>query len=127
MACASSHAGRNAPSPVLTSSSKQSGPSASFLDMMDDTIRGSEGAVPVASRSAYSALSTGAMVSVGPLMATPMSRSCCMNCADVSAVLTPGSDSSLSRVPPVWPRPRPLIIGTITPKDATRGANASET
>ena len=30
--------------------------------------------------------------------------------------------SSLSMVPPVCPRPRPAIIGTFTPKEATRGA-----
>ena len=29
----------------------------------------------------------------------------------------PGMDSSLSSVPPVWPRPRPDIIGTATPSD----------
>ncbi len=30
-------------------------------------------------------------------------------------------DSSLSRVPPVWPRPRPEIMGTYTPQAAARG------
>src|SRR5882762_4827577 len=34
--------------------------------------------------------------------------------------------SSLSRVPPVWPRPRPLIMGTIRPPAATMGARMSE-
>ena len=34
----------------------------------------------------------------------------------------PGIDSSLSSVPPVWPSPRPDIIGTATPSDATSGA-----
>ena len=32
-------------------------------------------------------------------------------------------DSSLSRVPPVWPRPRPDIIGTAMPQAATMGAS----
>ena len=36
-------------------------------------------------------------------------------------------DSSLSRVPPVCPRPRPDIIGTATPQLATIGARSSET
>ena len=31
-------------------------------------------------------------------------------------------DSSLSRVPPVCPRPRPEIMGTYTPQAAARGA-----
>ena len=31
-------------------------------------------------------------------------------------------DSSLSSVPPVWPRPRPEIIGTTTPAEAASGA-----
>ncbi len=35
--------------------------------------------------------------------------------------------SSLSRVPPVWPRPRPEIMGTATPHAATMGARARET
>ena len=37
----------------------------------------------------------------------------------------PGMDSSLSRVPPVCPRPRPDSWGTATPKVATRGARGS--
>ncbi len=36
-------------------------------------------------------------------------------------------DSSLSSVPPVWPSPRPDIIGTATPQLATIGASSSET
>jgi len=39
----------------------------------------------------------------------------------------PGIDSSLSTVPPVCPRPRPLIIGTATPQAATIGARCIET
>ncbi len=35
----------------------------------------------------------------------------------------PGIDSSLSRVPPVWPRPRPESWGTATPHAATSGAS----
>ena len=35
-------------------------------------------------------------------------------------------DSNLSRVPPVCPRPRPLIMGTTSPPAAASGANTSE-
>ena len=42
-------------------------------------------------------------------------------------VRNPGMDSSLSSVPPVWPSPRPDIIGTATPQLATIGASSSET
>ncbi len=34
--------------------------------------------------------------------------------------------SSLSSVPPVWPSPRPDIIGTSTPQAAASGASTSE-
>ncbi len=37
----------------------------------------------------------------------------------------PGMLSSLSRVPPVWPSPRPDSCGTATPKEATSGASGS--
>ena len=39
----------------------------------------------------------------------------------------PGIASSLSSVPPVWPSPRPDIIGTATPHAATSGASTSDT
>ena len=35
-------------------------------------------------------------------------------------------DSSLSSVPPVCPKPRPLIIGTYNPAAATIGANIND-
>ncbi len=44
----------------------------------------------------------------------------------LSAVLNPGIASSLSSVPPVWPSPRPLIIGTVSPPAATMGARIKE-
>ena len=37
----------------------------------------------------------------------------------------PGIDSSLSSVPPVWPRPRPQSLATGTPQAATSGATTS--
>ena len=37
----------------------------------------------------------------------------------------PGIDSSLSKVPPVCPRPRPLILATVPPHAATSGATTN--
>ena len=37
-------------------------------------------------------------------------------------MLTPGMDSNLSSVPPVWPRPLPDIFATVPPQAATKGA-----
>src|SRR3954469_6891811 len=36
-------------------------------------------------------------------------------------------ESSLSSVPPVWPSPRPEIIGTAAPQEASTGARMSDT
>ena len=44
-----------------------------------------------------------------------------------SAMRNPGMLSSLSSVPPVWPRPRPDIFGTTTPHDAASGASTIDT
>ena len=56
-------------------------------------------------------------------MTAPTSRSC----ARISSVLRearqPGIDSSLSSVPPVWPRPRPDSCGTAAPHAATSGVS----
>lgn len=40
-----------------------------------------------------------------------------------SSARQPGMDSSLSSVPPVWPRPRPESCGTAAPQAATSGAS----
>ena len=40
---------------------------------------------------------------------------------------SPGIASSLSSVPPVWPRPRPDIFGTTTPQAAASGARTIDT
>ena len=47
-----------------------------------------------------------------------------MNSSIESSTPKPGIDSSLSSVPPVWPRPRPLIFPTGTPHAATIGPTA---
>ncbi len=44
-----------------------------------------------------------------------------------SVVLKPGIESSLSSVPPVIPSPRPEIIGTRKPRQASSGASGRET
>ena len=38
----------------------------------------------------------------------------------------PGMDSSLSMVPPVWPKPLPLIFAQVRPQAAAMGKRASE-
>ena len=56
-------------------------------------------------------------------MTAPTPRSCAVISSFDSAARQPGIDSSLSSVPPVWPRPRPESCGTATPNDATSGAS----
>ena len=69
----------------------------------------------------------GAISLLCPSSAHPIRSSWRVASASESAVRNPGMDSSLSSVPPVCPSPRPLIIGTATPSDATSGASTSET
>ena len=58
-------------------------------------------------------------------MTAPTDSSCANISSLDSAARQPGIDSSLSRVPPVWPRPRPDSWGTATPQAATSGASGS--
>ena len=44
------------------------------------------------------------------------------NSSWLRAVRVPGTLSILSMVPPVWPRPRPLILAILTPQAAAMGA-----
>src|SRR5207237_262327 len=62
-----------------------------------------------------------------PLIAHPIFMTWARSSASDRPVRNPGMASSLSSVPPVWPRPRPDIIGTATPHAATRGASTSDT
>ncbi len=55
-----------------------------------------------------------------------MRRVSATNSSAVRSVRNPGMASSLSRVPPVCPRPRPTIIGTAAPQADTQGARAIE-
>ena len=78
--------------------------------------------VPVVSRRAYKSLSAGASSADWPMTAMPIRFTWLKNSPFVKDMRKPGTDSSLSRVPPVKPRPRPLILATFTPVAATRGA-----
>ena len=115
-----------APLPTLTSSTRPSIPSASFFDMIEAAMRGIDSTVAVRSRSAYSLRSAGAMRSVCPTRQAPTEDTSSRNLSTGRWMRKPGIDSSLSRVPPVWPSPRPLTMGTLTPQAATSGASASE-
>jgi hypothetical protein len=66
--------------------------------------------------------SAGTISAVWLMSATPIFSSCARYSEIDRPTRNPGIDSSLSTVPPVWPSPRPLIIGTATPHAATIGA-----
>jgi hypothetical protein len=90
-----------APEPILTSSTRAPVPSAIFLLMIEDAIRGTDSTVPVTSRNAYSFLSAGARPEPAAQMTAPTSSSWRSISALLSVACQPGIDSSLSRVPPV--------------------------
>ncbi len=100
--------------------------SANFLLMMLDAMSGTDSIVAVASRSVYRRRSAGATSVVWPINTQPIRSTCSRAAASVRSVRIPGIDSSLSRVPPVCPSPRPDIIGTVTPNDAINGARMSD-
>jgi hypothetical protein len=81
--------------------------------------------VPVTSRRAYNLRSAGARPSPAAQMTAPTSSSCRLNSSLVRAARQPAIDSSLSRVPPVWPRPRPESCGTAAPQAATSGVSGN--
>ncbi len=112
-----------APLPVLTSKTKPSKPPANFLERIEAVIRSMLSTVDVTSRTAYKRLSAGAIDALAPTMAQPALLTTSRNLRSLSCVLTPGMDSNLSNVPPVWPKPRPEIIGTNAPQAAKAGAN----
>ena len=85
-------------------------------------MSGIDSTVPVTSRSAYSLRSAGARPVPAAQMTHPVPASTAIVSAGVSAVRKPGIASSLSSVPPVWPRPRPDSCGTAAPQLATSGA-----
>ena len=101
-------------------------PSAIFLLMIDAEMSGMLSTVPVTSRRAYNRRSAGAISAVWPINAPPTAATAARNSSSESAVRKPGIDSSLSSVPPVWPRPRPDIIGTAAPHATASGARISD-
>lgn len=108
---ASSMVFMKAPVPTFTSRTSEPVPSAIFFDMIEDAISGMASTVPVTSRRAYSFLSAGARPSPAAQITAPVvSRTFSISSFDSSA-RQPGMDSSLSSVPPVWPRPRPESWG----------------
>ena len=70
-------------------------------------------------------MSAGASPAPAAQMTAPTSSSWRIIASLLSDACQPGMDSSLSRVPPVWPSPRPDSWGTATPQAATRGASGS--
>ena len=111
----------NAPAPTFTSSTMVCAPLASFLDMMLLAISGKQATVAVTSRRAYNRPSAGARSLLWPTSARPISRACLRKAASESSPLQPGMLSSLSMVPPVCARPRPLILATVRPSAASIG------
>ena len=111
-ALASSIVFMKAPEPTFTSSTSPSSPAASFLDRIEAVIRSMLSTVPVTSRIRYRRRSAGAISALAETMAQGVDFSCARSWSSVRAVRKPGIDSSLSSVPPVWPSPRPEIIGT---------------
>ncbi len=101
----------NAPEPTLTSSTRAPVPSAIFLDMIEVAISGIASTVPVTSRRAYSFLSAGASPSPAAQITAPTDSSWSNISWLESAARHPGIDSSLSSVPPVWPRPAAGELG----------------
>ena len=104
-----------------------SAPAAIFLDITLDAIKGIEGTVAVTSRSAYRSLSAGTMRGDCAATAIPTARTCSMKRSGSRSTVSPGTDSSLSSVPPVWASARPLSFGTFTPQAAANGAAISVT
>ncbi len=102
-------------------------PSAIFLDMIELAISGIDSTVAVTSRSAYSRPSAGARPLPAAAITAPAEASAEDSSELARATRKPGIDSSLSRVPPVCPRPRPDSIGTTAPQLATSGASTSDT
>ncbi len=131
MVSASSRAGAwavmKAPEPTLTSSTSADVPSAIFLLMIDEAISGIDSTVPVTSRSAYSFRSAGARPAPAAAMTPPTSVSTDRIRSGASEARQPGMAAILSRVPPVWPSPRPASCGTAAPQATTSGTRTSET
>ena len=91
--------------------------------MIDDAISGIASTVAVTSRSAYNFLSAGAKPAPAAQITAPQSCRTFNISSFESDARQPGIDSNLSRVPPVWPSPRPDNCGIAAPHAATSGAS----
>ena len=94
--------------------------------MIDALISGIDSTVAVTSRRAYSTLSAGAISAVWLDHDAADAAEDVADLVGDSPTRKPGMASSLSSVPPVWPRPRPDIIGTSAPQAAASGARMRE-
>ena len=121
-ALASSTVRINAPPPVLTSSTIASAPAASFLLIMLEAMSGMLATVPLTSLRAYMRLSAGSKLPDWPITQRPVLRMMLLKLSRLCSTHTPGTDSSLSSVPPECAKPLPLILATVPPHAATSGA-----
>lgn len=94
---------RSKPRHTFASRTSASRSSASFFDMIDAVTRCTELTVEVTSRVRYMMRSAGQKVGVCCAMKKPMSSSASARCmsAGERSMRRPGTDSSLSTVPPV--------------------------
>ena len=102
-------------------------PSAIFLLIIDPQINGIESMIPVTSLSEYILRSAGQIFSVWAIMQRPWFSTIALNSWISNLVWKPGIVSSLSMVPPVWPRLRPAIMGIASPAAAIKGARIRDT
>ncbi len=98
-----------------------SAPEAIFLLIIELAISGMLSTVEVTSLSAYIFLSAGVRFDDCPTIDILYVFTFFINSSGLISTLKPLIDSSLSIVPPVCPRPLPLILATGTPIEATSG------
>jgi hypothetical protein len=118
-----------APSPTFTSRTIASAPAASFFDMIDEAMSGtmSTVAVHVAERRRASCPPGTRVAGLADDREADRRAPARTKASSYRARHgSPGIDSSLSRVPPVWPSPRPDIFPSGTPQAATMGPTASD-
>ncbi len=115
-----------APVPTFTSNSNDPVPSAIFFDMIELTTSGIDSTVAVMSRNAYRRRSAGTISALAAVITHPTSSSTASTSSGRRSDRQPAMASILSRVPPVWPSPRPDIWGTTAPNTATRGTSTRE-
>ena len=118
----------NAPEPVLTSSTSASQALGELLgqDRGDDQRDRLDRAGRVAHR-VQAAVGGREVAGLADDRAAGLAHHAADAPRSTASTRSRGSQSSLSSVPPVWPSPRPEIIGTAAPQAARIGARISET